>query len=169
MHLFSFLSLGVFSLLSPCRPFKFLFSLSLVVSLLSQSKTFSQNFCFVSLYTSAKLSFSVFFYLNLKIILIVSFFAGHFFTFCLSVFCLLFVSWKIVSRFFLWLSFLVFFYTLISLKKTGSPFFYSLPFLYQKRCWFFQQIGETSSSFLSVFSFFFFLFSCDFFIILRVK
>ena len=161
-----FLSLGVFSLLSPCRPFlNFLFSLSFVVSLFSQPKPFSQKFCFVL----QKLSFSVFFYFTLKIILSVSFFVGLLFYICLSVFCFFFVSWKLVSRLCCdspsWFSFFILFFFL---KKKVVPF-YSLALMYLKRCRFFPKKERYILLFFLFFLFFFFSSLVFFKIFLCVK
>ena len=102
-------SLFCLSVFSRCFLFaallKFLFSLSFVVSLFSQSKTLSQNFCFVSLYTSGKLSFSVFFYFTLKNNFVCSLFCWAFF---LHFVCPCFVFCLCLEKLFL-----VFFVTLL--------------------------------------------------------
>ena len=150
-----FVSLGVFSLLSLCGRFNSYFSLSFLVSVFPQSKTFSQIFCF------AKLSLSVFFYFTCKICLSLVCWA-LFFTFCLSVFYLFLVSWKIVSRFFcdshFWFSSSFFFW-----KKNWFSFFQSLLLrcITKDVAFCNKLVRHLLLSFL-FFLFFFFLFSCDF-------
>ena len=179
--LFFFLNpLVLFFCLSVCSrllsPFSALFKFSFFfvfcrLFVVSNQKPFHMFFAyFVSLYTSAKLSFSVFFCTSpskYSVLSVSSFCWALFLTFCLSVFCLFQCLENLFLVFccFFWLSFMVFFFNSFYKKNRFSFFFYSHALMYPKRFWFFQKIGEvTSSSFLSVFSFSsFFLFSCDLF------
>ena len=160
------MSLGVFFLHFPCRPFKISFFFVFCCLFVFSIKNLFTKCLFCVLVHFCKTFFFCFLLLHLE---------NNFdcFFFCwaplyiLFFFCVLKNSF---SFFFLWDSFwFSFSFLFLWKKKKQVLLFYSLALMYLKRCWFFQQIGENTFFFSFCFSFssfslllwFFKLFVCE--------